>query len=300
MGRTASRSARRLEEGQLHRHAFALRRAYDSGREEFGPLPLSYDRFARRYLALTCRRFLASGVKATARRIGEMLARAAGGDVFLAMACDQNVEGAWETFRARYVRPMRGFLWGRGASSTEAEDVANDLLGELASPPANGETRTRFGRFDGSASLFSWLAVICLRRLVDRRRAARVRPVTAVLEDKGDGGPGPSERAVANETSTAFRAALATVWPSLTRQEILTLLWKYRDGLSQKRIAELFGVGPPRVSRVLARAIDKLKAQLPAHFGSSDWAALCRALHEYLETSAGPPESPGEEPLGHE
>jgi RNA polymerase sigma factor (sigma-70 family) len=284
-----------LEEGRVLRHDLALRRAYEQGEHEYGTLPVAYPLFARRYLSLTCRRLLASGVSTTDAKIAAALQRAAGADVYLTVACDENVAGAWEIFTSRFVPRLRGLARKRGARATEADDLANHLPSELAQAPANGETRTRIGRFDGSSSLFSWLTVICLRRLVDRRRARAVRPIPAgsVPDQPAPARQAdPSRRIADAEAAHRFRTSLAAAWNELSPQESLALLWKHRDGLRQKQIAALLGVGTPRVSRIVKRAIEKLRDGVSRGEENSSWSALLRAVEKHMETLAAGSELP--------
>jgi RNA polymerase sigma factor (sigma-70 family) len=278
------------DEGRLLRHDLALRRAYEQGEHEYGTLALPYPRFAQRYLSLTCRRLLQSGVATTDAKIAAALHRAAGADVYLTVACDESIAGAWEVFTRRFVPRLRGLARKRGASATEADDLAHQLPAELAQAPTNRETRTRLGRYDGSSSLLSWLTVICLRRLVDLRRARAVRPAAvgavpdrAALGRRAD----PSRRAAEAEEVKRFRTLLASAWGELSRQESLALLWKHRDGLRQTQIAALLGVGPPRVSRIVKRAIDKLRERVGNGDSDSSWPTLLRAVEKHMETLSG-------------
>ncbi|HKB16926.1 MAG TPA: hypothetical protein VKF62_12740, partial [Planctomycetota bacterium] len=142
-----------------------LRHAFESGAGEYGTLPLSLHTFARRALELARRRLLRSGVPDSPERLGEVLERVAGADLYLSIACEEGLGAAWEVFTARFVPRIKALALWRGASPSEAEDLAQDLPGHLAAPPRGGHARTRLGTYNGAVSLFDWLAVIVFQRL---------------------------------------------------------------------------------------------------------------------------------------
>jgi len=274
-------------EGRSLRHGAALRRAYEDGRREYGDLALDYALFTERFLCLTSRRLLAAGVATTDANVASALGRAAGADVYLAVACEEGAPGAWETFTQRFMPRIRALATRRGADETEADDLSQQLPAEMAAAPPGGGAKTRLGRYDGSASLFTWLAVICLRRLADRRRAAAARPVPAghLLDSPAPArGSDPSRRASETEQTARFRAVLASAWEGLTSQERLVLLWKHRDGLPQTQIADLLGVGPPRVSRLVNRGVEKLRNAVACSAEGASWGALVRAVERHMAT----------------
>jgi len=277
-------------------HDFVLRRAFEDGRRTYGDLPLLFERFAARFLALTCRRLFASGVARNEANVGRVLRRVAGADLFLGVACDEGVSGAWEALAEHYLPRVRGLAIRHGASPGDAEEIVQDLPGALACPPPDGAARTRIGTYDGTGNLFCWLAVIVLRRLADRGRdAARATPTnfddSALLAAKGDN---PAALVLNADLAAKLRTVLEAAWPRLTRQESLALLWKYRDGLKQEAIAGLFGVHKSRVSRIVTAGVDKLRAaitaglaaDLPAAPSGRLWRALGHAVETHMATLA--------------
>jgi len=237
-----------------------LRRGFEEGRAAHGPLPLPFETFERRALALTDRRLRRAGGTPAPGEVEEALSRAALGDLFLAVACEEGTPGAWDRFAAFYGRTLVALAVRRGAANAEAEELAREIPGELFTPPPSGGTRTRLGTFDGAGSLAGWLAVIVQRRLVDRRRAA-VRTVPLADTDRPDGSaPDPASAAADAETGRLLGEGLREGWAALADREALALLLKYRDGVSQTAIAGILGVGEPRVSRMIAAASEKLRA----------------------------------------
>src|SRR5689334_13376613 len=121
----------------------ALRRGYEEGRSVHGPLPLPYEAFVARALELTRRRVARTGPPPEPAEVDEALARAALGDLFLAVACEEGVPGAWDRFAAAFGRTLVGIAVRRGAANAEAEEIAREIPGELFTPPPRGGCRTR-------------------------------------------------------------------------------------------------------------------------------------------------------------
>jgi RNA polymerase sigma factor (sigma-70 family) len=266
-------------------HDDRLREFYDGGARTYGRLPLSFPTFARRVLGLATR-------LAASQWVGPVLDRVSGEDLYLTIACDEQVPGSWETFTRVFVPRLEALAQRRGSLPRDAEEVVRELPGDLALPPTRGGARTRLGTFEGTASLFSWLAVIVLRRLSDRFRA---RPEPELAREPVTSS-GPSDVLLDEETARRFERALHSAWSRLTDREALAVLYKYRRGLQQLEIARLLGVGPPRVTRLLQSAVEKMRAHideelregLPGSGTDPDrcWRALEAALEKQIEVLA--------------
>ena len=264
-----------------------LRRAYDAGAAEHGRFALPYETFARRVLALTERRLTRGGRSPAPGETAAALERAALADVYLAVACDERAPLAWERFVLRFEPLLVAMAVRRGASHSEAEQIARDLPGQLFTPPDDGSARTRLGTFDGSGSLSGWLAVIVARRIADARRAAArphapLDPDTAAREADD-----PVAAAIGSESARRFADAVGSAWRRLTPRESLALLLLHRDGLSQSQIARAMAVGEPRVSRIVAVATEKLRAAVSRDVGAAGddaatWVALRAAAAKSL------------------
>jgi RNA polymerase sigma factor (sigma-70 family) len=270
-----------------------LRRGFAAGVAEHGALALSFETFAQRATAATRERLARAGHDAQARGTASALERAALADLYLAVACDERIPGAWEQFARRFETKIVAIAVRRGASRAEAEQIAKDLPGQVFAPPADGAARTRVGTFDGSGSLVGWLAVIVGRGLADRRRAAARAPeaIDADLASRAD--DDPIDAAVGAETGIRFSDAMAEAWGSLTPREALALLLLHRDGLPQSQIARMFSVGEPRVSRIVAAASDKIRAAVVRRVGAptpndATWNALRHAVSDSLATLRAP------------
>ncbi len=203
-------------------------------------------------------------------------------DVCLATAADTGSERAWSALSAGWRPRLEGFAVRRGASSADAVALVQDLFGDLAMPPRNGLARTLLGTYDGTGSLFGWLSIVLLRRLAGRARSRRDESFDALAPADRDAtapprAPAPSDpRADAEhrEGIDRFERALTRAWAALSDQQRLALLFKHRDGLAQRRIGELLGVGEARVSRVVTAALEELRAATRTAFSEEGGAAL--------------------------
>ncbi len=225
-------------------------------------------------------------------------------DFFLAAACDEGLAAAWAAFEHEYVPRLRSLLRRHGASESETSDLLGDLPGYLCQAPTDGRARTRLGTYEATGSLFSWLAVIVLRRLHAARRVGPAAAPIASDLDPATRRAVPDHAVLGEETVRRFEAALVPAWETLTPRERLAVLLRHRDGLPGREIARLLGVGPPRVSRLiesgLSRLRDAVRRQMPdtppgtSTPDQSVWLALAEVLARHLATLAGPAHEQGE------
>jgi len=296
-------------------HEPALRRAFEEGKREYGPLPLPFETFARRALDLGRRRLRVYRLPPTRARIAEYLAAAAGADLFLGCACEEGVAGAWEAFASRFVPRLFGLARRYGASPSEAEEIARDLPGDVASPPPSGGARTRIGTFDGTGSLFAWLSVQVARRIAARARAKRplslerggegARSAAAETPDSSAAAGDPAEISLDAEAASIVGEAVRSAWKRLDAREASALVLRFRDGLTLKEIAPRLGVSFSQVSRIVSGAARKIRDALdrrlsedaPTRPGESErrWTSLRDALARLLQN---PP--PSDNPLSRE
>jgi RNA polymerase sigma factor (sigma-70 family) len=282
----------------------ALRRGFERGRTEYGPLPIAFAAYEAHVVAAATRHWAALALAPSADRLAEHVASGAMSDLYLAAACDAGSPGAWEVLAERLRPRLEGFAVRRGLASNEAEARVQDLLGDLALPPPRGGARTLLATYDGSGSFFGWLCVVLLRRIAGAARSRKpvsldARPAedvdASVPVGAGRPAPDPATEAVGAEQVARFDGALAHAWAGLRDQERLALLLKHRDGLRQRQIATLLGVGEPRVSRIVAAAVERLRAGLAGVFGAiarpdeaTDPAALAAAVARLLARNPSP------------
>jgi RNA polymerase sigma factor (sigma-70 family) len=237
-----------------------LRRPYEEGRRRYGPLPLPFEAFAAQAVERVERGLGRCGRPVTAERVVETLARSSGPDLFLAVACEEGVPGAWEAFARAFTDPMKAVARRHGAAPAEAEELAHDLAAELPTRPPGRAGGTQLRGYEGTGSLAAWLGVIVLRRRADRARARK--PVPLPLQPLPDRVQDPAAAAAELELSARLEQALADAWPKLTPPEALALVAHFRDGRTQEEIGLLLGVRQPRVSKVLSAALGRLRGAL--------------------------------------
>lgn len=273
--------------------AETCRGVFDEGAARFPGVALAFEAFASMWAAMNVRREMRI---ADAARGGKAFgAGAPPEDVFLAIACAEGVAGAWESFGREYAPRLRGLLRKHRAGDAEADDLVSDLAGYLCQPARDVEGVTRIGAYDGSSSLFSWLAVIVLRDARHRRiRIAAAPQSGTALADVSTRRGGPAHSTISQEMARRFQAAIASAWESLTPRERLAVLFKHRDGLRGCDIARLLGVGEPRVTRLLEAGLDRLRDAIrrqipdtPPGTSTPDqaaWNAMTEVLVRHLAT----------------
>src|SRR5258706_3970078 len=268
-------------------HEPILRRVFEHGRSVYGPLDLTFEVFARKVLELVAR---PSGPKLHlwAKELEERLAKSGDADLYLAIACEEGVPGAWEAFRKRYVPNLRSLARRNGARGSEIDHASEGLLGDLFTPPKRGNAKTQLGTYSGSGSLLSWLAAVLHHRMTDDRRARNSarRGHTGRGERDRARRPGrtdnPSEEidpgvlSVDRETCPRFGEVLREGLATLTGREREALVLKHRDGLTQAGVARRMGVGEPRVSRLLRSGVKRIRDFVAAAFPGSRWEELDR------------------------
>ena len=283
-----------------------LRRAFTDGVARYGEFPLLFARFAEHVVAQLRSRLQRAGEAPSSKIVSRELARAAAADVYLALACDDRLPGAWEAFAGHFLPRVRGLLRQAGAPDQLADEITDSLPGDLIAAPGATGARTRLGTYDGSGSLFGWLAIVALRTLAHGRRE---RQWSASSDTHGALAPGredPAAHATSTEAGGQFRRALHAAWQGLTDRERIAVACKYGEGCKQGVIAVLLGVGAPRVSRILGKAVAKIRAEIDAQLGPAarEWESGLREILRdvvgvQLATPGGSPPPAGCESLDH-
>lgn len=186
-------------------------------------------------------------------------------DFYLAAACSAGVDEAWTALRTRWFPIAGAYLLRRGTAPAEVEPLLAELPGHLFEVPVDGEGAgiPRIGSYRGDSALFTWLVVVALR--FQRRRNGATARETDLREPETVPEPGaasPAEQVLLRERAKRFQKSIAAAWGTLTRREALAILLKYRDGLPQKEIAGLLGVGEPRVSRLLDSGMARIRREV--------------------------------------
>lgn len=305
----------RHAEVRLRREQEILRAGFEAGRVEYGPLPLDFERFASAAHAAVVRRVPGDRIGAMlASTVETAFAKMALPDLFLAVACENGIAGAWEVLTSRLRPRLRSVVRARGVTGDEADEIVLEILGDLATAPADGRGRTQLSGYLGAGSLAGWLSVIAFRRVVDRARARkptlrlslpddgeeRERPIEALATSASD----PARMTLDDEMLGRMRREFDAACRLLTPKESLALHYRYARDMKLDGIARILDVGIPRVSRILESAVERLKKALHASLGEgprrswpeseSFWTALRGALRDYVATPApGPDQATG-------
>lgn len=201
-------------------------------------------------------------------------------DLYLARSCEHGDEAAWTRFVGMY-RPRLEQLLSRHTRGQEAESVAAGVIADAALPPPRTPDRTFLGSYEGTGPLWAWLATIAIRRL---RRTWRARE--APLEGAGE--PAAHDEAPADAEAQRFLHALHDAWQVLEPREALAVRWKHGHGHSQREIARYLKTSEPTVSRIVTRAIEKLRGRLVPALPEVDpvdaatWTRIESALAAYF------------------
>jgi RNA polymerase sigma factor (sigma-70 family) len=224
-----------------------LEAGFAAGRARWGAFELGWDAFAARAVASAERR--AAAARATR---AEILDRLVLEDLYLACACDARDGRAWEVVLARLGERITALLVTRGVPARAAREVVAELPGQLY---AEGG----FTGYEGSGTLFGWLAVVAIRA----RAGAGRRPRPALLAESPVGpDPRADDAAADAESGERFAAALRSAFAQLPPRQRLVLKLRYGDGVRQTEIARALGIGEPRVSRLLQRALAVLRPRV--------------------------------------
>jgi DNA-directed RNA polymerase specialized sigma24 family protein len=280
-----------------------VRPAHRDGGAAHPGVSLPVEELAEGVAAMLARRPPSEGA---GERWAAVLVAAGAADVFLAVACDRSAPGAWERFDAVTAPRVEALLRRRGADPAEAEAVARGLPGLLVVRPASGGARTRIGTWNGLAPLSAWISVVAVREWMAQRRARLPGPEAMRTPDAAAGEVEPAAAAPSlppdPRVARAVAAALDAAWAAFTPKESLAVLWKHRDGVPQRTIAAALGVGESRVSHLLARAAEKIRAAVARAFGGDpglaapetreEWEALRAVVATGLSSRAPAPPLP--------
>jgi RNA polymerase sigma factor (sigma-70 family) len=246
--------------------------------------------------------FLEHAIRTARRRLGGLglpsgdeevlaaLSRAVLSDLLLAFGVLHRDAAACERWNRELAPRLAALARRRGLGPSEATEASADLLADLVAQGSTGP----LGGYSGAGSLFSWAATLLLRRIRGRGGAGTVSSHGAGRAEPWDAAADPAEQAAAQELGRALDRALLIGWTALSSAERLVLLGKYRDGCSQKDLAQALGVGEPRISRLLAGAAAKLREQATLICGLAGgdlglpWAVLARHLEGFLASRSVP------------
>jgi RNA polymerase sigma-70 factor (ECF subfamily) len=163
--------------------------------------------------------------------------------------------GAYEELVRRHQRAAIRIAYVTTGIADEAEDAAQEgfVKAYHALP-----------RFRPGAPFRPWILRIVANEARNRRRSAgrRARLALRLAEDRrsGDAAPSPEQAVLAVEDRRELVAALS----ALREADRLVIAYRYLVGLSEADTASALGVARGTVKSRLSRALDRLRAELPA------------------------------------
>jgi len=158
-------------------------------------------------------------------------------------------EGAWVALYRGLYPQLTAY-----ARRRLGDDAARDAVSE-----AMARAVARIGRFSPEGGGFdAWVFGILRHVVLDAQRSAAARPASGEPDDACSGEPGPLERLLGWEQSSAVRAAFMQL--DASDQEVLEL--RVVAGLSSEEVAAVVGKRPGAVRMAQSRALDRLRELL--------------------------------------
>ena len=155
----------------------------------------------------------------------------------------------------REMRPkLVGSLQSRGATPSEAEDVAADVLNDCRQP---GE-KSLLNRFNVKREFESWLLRVCINRFIDRQRRQALFKQEGLEAGAREPGQEPSEPPDAI-LRQIVRKALADSFAACDPQSRVLLWLTYAYEVKQSRLAEAWGWSEAKLSRTLTVSRDGIR-----------------------------------------
>ena len=177
-------------------------------------------------------------------------------DLYLASACAQGEESAWEECLARHGGFVRGFA-RRFLREPAASDVADQVIADLWE-------RRKMARYEGRSTLRTWLGAIVAHAALNVVKADRR---WLPLESEG---PGPRRQehsgsrpdVAATEDRSLFESLVREAMEGLPAEDKLLILLHYEQDLTLDEMAIAVGGSKAGLSRRLKGARERLRASI--------------------------------------
>jgi RNA polymerase sigma-70 factor (ECF subfamily) len=175
------------------------------------------------------------------------------GDQF---AIDRARRGDRDAFRVlveRHARPVFRLAFRMTGSEVDAEDMVQETF---------FKAWKQIGKFDGRATLATWLHRICANCSLDhiraRKRKQELQTVDDPLAHLAAGTPSPERLALSSQVTAILGAAL----DELSEMERAAFVLRHYEGLSIEKISAALGVQPGAAKHSVFRAVQKLRRAL--------------------------------------
>lgn len=186
---------------------------------------------------------------------------------------DRAVDGDEEAvvaFQKEYQPMLERVMMSRGLDKVEAQDLVADVIAECFGAGKKGETRPLLEKFEGRASLSTWMIRITWNRWLDLKRRDKFRGELPVYEDDEKRGVDQFDRLEGDsleedlldeDLSALMGRAIKSAFDSLDPSALLMLKLSYLHGVSQTLIARMWRCDQTRVSRALTSAREQIALQ---------------------------------------
>ncbi len=178
-------------------------------------------------------------------------------DEDLVLAFQGGDTSAFDLLVRRWDRKIQGAAFRVLGSDDEARDVSQEAFLKAF---------RGLGGFKREARFSSWLYQIALNLCRDRLRRRKGREMLSleVLEDSGQGLPGPAPTALALVEARDVARVVAAAVQQLSDEQREAVILKEYQGLTFPEIAEVLGVPVSTVKTRLYRALSQLRTLLEA------------------------------------
>jgi RNA polymerase sigma factor (sigma-70 family) len=185
-------------------------------------------------------------------------------DWLLVQRCVAGDFGAQQQLRAILDQFVKGCLRRRGASYTEADDIAGDIAAESLAPRESQFCLLK--KYHGTCSFKSWLTRVATNRWIDFKR--REAFVVQMPSDENKTSANPLEWIPSQETGDVeefllnlLRNCLQFALRACTAEELLRLRLFYLENLSQGEIGKMWGWHGSKVSRELRETMRRIESR---------------------------------------
>jgi RNA polymerase sigma-70 factor len=171
-------------------------------------------------------------------------------DLYLACACAAGDAHAVQLLERDYLSKVPGVLRRQRRAPETIEEVCQSLRATLI---GQGHIST----YTGEGKLWSWIEVIA-KRMANKEDRARKGSSSSESQVAGLPAPGGNaERDAIKRTVLAeLQVALREAGSALSDEQRELLRFHYRNGMSESKLAKLFGTSQPTISRRLSKAKD--------------------------------------------
>lgn len=111
------------------------------------------------------------------------------------------------------------------------------------------------GKFEGRASMFTFLYRIATNLSIDRLRRRTTRGDSVTLDEERDAVPAGARSQVGPEEQVAAAAEVAELTRGLDEETIMIAVMSHVDGLTQEEIADALGLSRRTIGKRLSKFI---------------------------------------------